>query len=72
MHWLLQEKFLETIKKALKTPKTAEMAAICYVDICKASTFVSKQDVSALRYLVPGIGTNLILCCKSNFINQNV
>lgn len=37
----------------------AELAAICYVDICKAATYVSKTDVSALRHIVPDIENEL-------------
>ncbi|KYR01829.1 hypothetical protein DLAC_01846 [Tieghemostelium lacteum] len=54
-----KEKFLDNLKKSLKIPKLADVAAICYVDICKASTFVSKSDMSALRYIVPAIETEL-------------
>ncbi|KAF2077194.1 hypothetical protein CYY_001515 [Polysphondylium violaceum] len=54
-----KEKFLDTLKKSLKVPKLADVAAVCYVDICKASTFVSKSDMSALRYIVPAIETEL-------------
>eukprot|EP01132_Coremiostelium_polycephalum_P003622 gene3622-4511_t len=54
-----KEKFLDNLKKSLKVPKLADVAAICYVDICKASTFVSKSDMSALRYIVPAIETEL-------------
>lgn len=32
---------------------------VCYVNICKASTFVTKQDMSALRYTVPAIESEL-------------
>eukprot|EP01113_Clastostelium_recurvatum_P009144 TRINITY_DN1436_c0_g1_i2.p1 TRINITY_DN1436_c0_g1~~TRINITY_DN1436_c0_g1_i2.p1 ORF type:complete len:2696 (+),score=879.69 TRINITY_DN1436_c0_g1_i2:238-8325(+) len=55
----LKEKFLESLKSALKTGKVADAAAVCYVDICKAATFVSKSDMSALRYLVPSIELEL-------------
>ncbi|GAM17779.1 hypothetical protein SAMD00019534_009540 [Acytostelium subglobosum LB1] len=54
-----KERFLDALKKALKVPKLADVAAVCYVDICKASTFVSKSEMSALRYIVPGIETEL-------------
>ncbi|EFA82125.1 neurofibromin [Heterostelium album PN500] len=54
-----KESFLDSLKKSLKVPKLADVAAICYVDICKASTFVSKSEMSALRYIVPGIETEL-------------
>ena len=54
-----KEKFVEGLKKALKTSKTSDVAAICYVDICKASTYVSKGDLSGLRHMVPEIETEL-------------
>jgi hypothetical protein len=32
---------------------------VCYVDICKASTYVSKGDMSALRFIIPAIESEL-------------
>lgn len=68
-----KEKFLDTLKKALKS-KGADMAAICYVDICKASTFVSKSDLSALRYMVPSIGLSIChpLMCVNKMIRNRI
>ncbi|EGG19811.1 neurofibromin [Cavenderia fasciculata] len=54
-----KERFLADLKKSLKVPKLADVAASCYVDICKASTYVSKSELSALRYIVPAIETEL-------------
>eukprot|EP01133_Synstelium_polycarpum_P017457 gene17457-20830_t len=51
--------FTDTLRKSLKVPKLADVAAVCYVDFCKASTFVSKSELSALRYFVPQIETEL-------------
>ncbi|TPX30663.1 hypothetical protein SmJEL517_g05805 [Synchytrium microbalum] len=51
--------FLETMKKSLKTRGAGDAAALCYVDICRASTYVSKQDGSALRMIVPNIENEL-------------
>ncbi len=53
-----QDKFMTTLNKALKG-KMADIAVVCYVDIIKASTFVTKQDMSALRYIVPAIEAEL-------------
>ena len=53
-----QEKCLTLHSKALKSSKS-DNAAIAYVDICKASTYVSKEDHSALRFLVPSIENDL-------------
>ncbi|KAI8972992.1 hypothetical protein BDB01DRAFT_839035 [Pilobolus umbonatus] len=51
--------FLSTLKSTLKQGRVAELAAICYVDVCKAATYVSKSDTSALRHLVPDIESEL-------------
>lgn len=52
-------KFLENIKKALKSQKLAEAAVVCYVDICKASIYVSNSAQSALRWIVPEVEVEL-------------
>eukprot|EP01094_Clydonella_sp_ATCC50884_P006709 TRINITY_DN1591_c0_g1_i1.p1 TRINITY_DN1591_c0_g1~~TRINITY_DN1591_c0_g1_i1.p1 ORF type:complete len:2499 (-),score=1256.67 TRINITY_DN1591_c0_g1_i1:167-7663(-) len=62
-----KSKFLENLKKSLKSNKLADVSAICYVDIFKASTFVSKSDMSALRHIVPAIETEL----KERLFNPN-
>ena len=55
-----KEQFMDNLKKALKGNKLADIAAICYVDICKASTFVPKTETSSsLRYIIPGIENEL-------------
>eukprot|EP01114_Cavostelium_apophysatum_P004552 TRINITY_DN1484_c0_g1_i2.p1 TRINITY_DN1484_c0_g1~~TRINITY_DN1484_c0_g1_i2.p1 ORF type:complete len:1402 (-),score=458.43 TRINITY_DN1484_c0_g1_i2:3446-7651(-) len=54
-----KEKFMEGLKKSLKNTKLSDISAICYVDICKAATFVSKSDMSALRYIAPAIESDL-------------
>lgn len=51
--------FLDSLKKSLRSARLADVAAICYVDICKASTYVSKNDTSALRHIVPEIENEL-------------
>ncbi|KAI8078349.1 hypothetical protein BDF21DRAFT_43098 [Thamnidium elegans] len=51
--------FLATLKSSLKPGRMAELAAICYVDICKAATYVSKTDASALRHIVPDVENEL-------------
>ena len=61
-----REQFLTNLKKQLKGGKLADVAAVCYVDICKASTFVSKSDTSALRFLVPDAEIEL----KDRLFNQ--
>jgi neurofibromin 1 len=51
--------FLATLKNSLKPGRMAELAAICYVDICKAATYVAKSDASALRHIVPDVENEL-------------
>ena len=52
--------FLNTLKKSLKVKNLADVAAVAYVDICKAATYVSKADKSsALRLIVPEIENEL-------------
>lgn len=59
MSLLEQTIFLSALKKSLRGTRMAELAAICYVDICKAATYVSKSDSSALRHIVPDIENEL-------------
>lgn len=47
------------LKKSLKVARVAELASICLVDMCKAATYVSKSDKSALRHLVPEVENEL-------------
>ncbi|KAI1294478.1 Ras GTPase activating protein ira2 [Mortierella claussenii] len=51
--------FLEALKKSLRNKSLMEIAGLCYVDVCKASTYVSKNDTSALRHIVPEIENEL-------------
>lgn len=51
--------FLNTLRTSLKGGRMAELATICYVDICKAATYVSKTDSSALRRIVPEVENEL-------------
>ncbi|CAH1760475.1 9376_t:CDS:10 [Entrophospora sp. SA101] len=51
--------FLETLKISLKRSRSAEVAIECCVDICKASTYVSRKDSLALRLIVPEIENDL-------------
>lgn len=48
------------LRSSLKAGRTAaELAAICYVDICKAATYVPKDMSIALRHIVPDIEIEL-------------
>ncbi|KAF9396515.1 Ras GTPase activating protein ira2, partial [Podila epigama] len=51
--------FLEALKKSMRNKSLMDIAAKCYVDVCKASTYVSKNDTSALRHIVPEIENEL-------------
>ena len=55
-----KEKFLEDLQKSIKVSKLTAIGCICYVDICKASTYVSKTDASSgLRHILPSIESEL-------------
>jgi hypothetical protein len=51
--------FLDTLRKTLRGSRSSDLASICYVDIFKASTYVSKSETSALRHLVPEVENEL-------------
>ncbi|CAG8615452.1 22543_t:CDS:2, partial [Racocetra persica] len=53
--------FLEALRNSLRRPRLADVAAVCYVDICKASTYIARNESSALRSLVPEIEKDLQL-----------
>ncbi|KAI8647143.1 hypothetical protein BD408DRAFT_358792 [Parasitella parasitica] len=46
--------------KAMKGDRMGELAAICYVDLCRAATYVSKDDMTAIRQVVPDVENELI------------
>jgi hypothetical protein len=47
-----EKKFLETLKASLKTKDKADSAVACYVDLYKASSYLSKSDMGALRFWI--------------------
>ncbi|KAM0749716.1 hypothetical protein T439DRAFT_302673 [Meredithblackwellia eburnea MCA 4105] len=53
--------FFETLRKGLKGAKLADVAAACYVDLCRAATctFPDPSDPSALRLLVDDLDVDL-------------
>ena len=55
-----KSKFLEGLRSGLKSSKLTDISVRCYVDICTASTFVSKSDISALRYIAPAVEADLV------------
>eukprot|EP01156_Anaeramoeba_ignava_P023993 Anaeramoba_ignava/c21872_g3_i1.p2 GENE.c21872_g3_i1~~c21872_g3_i1.p2 ORF type:complete len:906 (-),score=291.81 c21872_g3_i1:3138-5465(-) len=52
--------FIETLQTTFRGKgERADKAAFCLVDLCRASTYVSKSDMSALRYIVPNVESDL-------------
>ncbi|CAO3611756.1 unnamed protein product [Cunninghamella echinulata] len=51
--------FLGTLRSSLQSSRTAELAAVCYVDLCKASTFVPSGEESILRHITTDIEDEL-------------
>lgn len=37
-----------------------DLAAVCYVDLCRAATYVSKDDMAPIRQVVPDVENELI------------
>ncbi|KAL7311910.1 Ras GTPase activating protein ira2 [Mucor circinelloides] len=52
--------FFGSLRKAMKGDRMGELAAICYVDLCRAATYVSKDDMTAIRQVVPDVENELI------------
>lgn len=50
-----QTAFPRQLKKALQSSRTQEIAAICYVDLCKAATFISPEEDSILRHIAADV-----------------
>jgi hypothetical protein len=44
----------------MKGDRMGELAAICYVDLCRASTYVSKNDMTVIQHIVPDVENDLI------------
>lgn len=44
----------------MKGDRMADLAAICYVDCCRAATYIAKDDTTALRQIVPDIENELV------------
>ncbi|ORX55578.1 hypothetical protein DM01DRAFT_1320819 [Hesseltinella vesiculosa] len=51
--------FLSMLRQSLHSPRTAEAAILCYVDLCKAATFVPPGDESVLRHIATDIEDEL-------------
>ncbi|KAL0094889.1 hypothetical protein F4703DRAFT_1902562 [Phycomyces blakesleeanus] len=51
--------FFGTLRKSIKGGMLAELAAVCFVDILKASTYVSKDDMALLKNVLPEVDMEL-------------
>ncbi|KAI8328834.1 hypothetical protein BC941DRAFT_216115 [Chlamydoabsidia padenii] len=51
--------FLGTLRKSLKSSRTADIAALCYVDLCKAATYIRPNDDSVLHHIAADIDGDL-------------
>ncbi|KAI9259080.1 hypothetical protein BY458DRAFT_479034 [Sporodiniella umbellata] len=51
--------FMILLKKSLQTSRNLDLASVCYVDICKAATYVSPHNESILRLMVADIESDL-------------
>ncbi|KAI8079304.1 hypothetical protein BDF21DRAFT_493917 [Thamnidium elegans] len=52
--------FFSSLRKAMKGDRMGELAAICYVDLCRAATYVHKDDMLSIRQVVPDVENELI------------
>lgn len=50
---------METLRKNLRTSKVAGIAAACYVDICKISTYIPPTENCVLRHIAADIENEL-------------
>ncbi|KAG0184581.1 Ras GTPase activating protein ira2 [Apophysomyces sp. BC1034] len=51
--------FLGVLRKSLRSSRTADIAAVCYVDLCKAATYVPPTEDSVLRHIAADIEDDL-------------
>ncbi|KAF7730429.1 Ras GTPase activating protein ira2 [Apophysomyces ossiformis] len=51
--------FLGILRKTLRSSRMSEIAAVCYVDLCKASTYVPPTEDSVLRHIAADIEDDL-------------
>ncbi|KAI7901256.1 uncharacterized protein BX663DRAFT_515416 [Cokeromyces recurvatus] len=52
--------FFNSLRKAMKNDRICGLAAICYVDLCRAASYVPKDNVRSIRQLVPDVENELI------------
>ncbi|KAI8076544.1 uncharacterized protein B0P05DRAFT_546306 [Gilbertella persicaria] len=51
--------FLSLLRKSLQTTRNVDIAAVCYVDLCKAATFVPPDNDSMLRSIAADVEAEL-------------
>ncbi|KAI9256885.1 hypothetical protein BY458DRAFT_441589 [Sporodiniella umbellata] len=51
--------FLSLLKKSLQTTSSIDLIVVCYVDICKAATYVPPHEESALRMMAKEVEKDL-------------
>lgn len=44
----------------MKGDRMGELAAVCYVDICRAASYIQKDDFTSIRQVVPDVENELI------------
>ncbi|KAI9027661.1 hypothetical protein CLU79DRAFT_697324 [Phycomyces nitens] len=54
--------FLKMLGKTLRTARSTEIAALCYVDFCRAATYVSPTENSVLRHIAIDVEDDLREC----------
>jgi hypothetical protein len=57
--WKKEQKFLTTLIKSLKQKTLVEVSVVCFVDLFKASTYLNKNELRALRFLIGIVQTDL-------------
>ncbi|KAJ3097067.1 Ras GTPase activating protein ira2 [Phlyctochytrium planicorne] len=54
-----KQSWLDGVRKGLRGSKLSEVSSLCYVDLCKASTHLSKPDGAFLRVMVAHVESDL-------------
>lgn len=44
----------------MKGDRMGELAAVCYVDICRTASYIQKDDITSIRQVVPDVENDLI------------
>ncbi|KAL1920332.1 uncharacterized protein VTP21DRAFT_1478 [Calcarisporiella thermophila] len=73
--------FLEALKKSMRSSRLGDVASVCYVSICKASTYVNQSERSILRHIVSDVENDLreklldpqrVQANSDNFVDQSL